>query len=250
MDKAIFARTAHIQSRCAQLKKMKNLILIIIFIISSNAIYSQEFKAGVIMPDKEIKLCCVYIPNSGLKIYDNPNGKPQGQIFLGKADNNNEFYTAIIEKNGLEKELEYSNLEMVGYEIMALVFVDSKFGFVKLNNGSWISSEELKSKNLRLISWMAYAIEKNTEWYANKPGLNLRKGPSTEFEKIIILKGDLFGIKLTAERKGKWSKVKVTEYRKHPCSGEDNLIIKTYSGWIKLISEEETLSVWNYGKGC
>ncbi len=229
---------------------MKNLPLIVLFIISSNAIFSQEFKAGLIMPNEDFKLCCVYIPNSGLKIYDKPNGKIQGQINLGKADNNDEFYTAIIEKNGVERELEYQNLEMVGYEIMALVFIDLKSDFVKLNDGYWISSEELKSKNLRLISWMDYAIDKDTEWYANKPGLNLRKGPSTDFEKITTLKGDLFGIKLTTEKKGKWSKVKVTKYRKHPCSGENNLIIKTYSGWIKLISEEETLNVWNYGKGC
>ncbi|WP_108870013.1 SH3 domain-containing protein [Aquimarina aquimarini] len=229
---------------------MKNLLLTIFIIINSNAIYSQEFKAGLIIPNKKFKLCCIYIPNSGLKIYDRPNGKTQGKIYLGKADNNNEFYTALIEKNGIKKNLEYPNLEMVGYEIMALVFINSKFGFVKLNNGYWISSKELKSKNLRLVSWMNYAIEKNTEWYANKPGLNLRKGPSTNFKKITTLKGDLFGITLTAEKKGKWSKVKVTEYRKHPCSGEDNLIIKTYSGWVKLISEEETLNVWNYGKGC
>ncbi|WP_139254251.1 hypothetical protein [Cellulophaga fucicola] len=61
---------------------------------------------------------------------------------------------------------------------MALIFVDSVSEFVKLKNGFWISTKELKSKNLRLISWMDYAIEKNTEWYANKNGLNLREGPS------------------------------------------------------------------------
>lgn len=227
-----------------------NRILIILFIISSNVIQSQEPEAGLIMPNKKFRLCCVYIPSSGLKIYDKPNGKVQGQIRLGKADNNNEFYKAIIEKNGLKKELKHSNLEMVGYEIMALIFLESKSGFVKLNNGYWVNSEELKSKNLRLISWMDYAIEKNTEWYADDLGLNLRKGPSTNFKKIITLKGNLFGIKLTKEKKGKWNKVKVTKYRKHPCSGKEDIIIKKYTGWIKVISEEKTLNIWNYAKGC
>ncbi|MCL5244927.1 hypothetical protein M4I21_03855 [Cellulophaga sp. 20_2_10] len=229
---------------------MKNILVILLFTISSNTIYSQEFKAGVLMPSKEFKLCCVYIPDSGIKIYDKPNGKIQGHIYLGEADHNKEFYTAFIKKNGVEKKLEYPNLEMVGYETMALVFVDSVSEFVKLKNGLWINFKELKSKNLRPISWMNYAIEKNTEWYATKEGLNLRKGPSTNYAKIVTLKGDLFGIKLTTEKKGKWNKVKVTKYRKHPCSGEDNLVITTYTGWIKLISENETLNVWNYEKGC
>lgn len=214
------------------------------------AISSQEFTAGLIMPNKEFKLCCIYIPNSGLKIYDQPNGNPQGNIYLDKSDNNNEFYSAHIEKNGLKKNLESTNLEMVGYEIVALVFVDSKSGFVKLNNGYWLSVEELKFKNLKLTSWVDYVVEKNTEWYANEPGLNLREGPSADQNKIVTLKGDVFGITLTTEKKGKWCKVKVKKYRKNPCSDGDNLILKTYSGWIKLISEEETPNVWSYSKGC
>lgn len=214
------------------------------------AIFFQKFTAGLIKPNKEFKLCCIYIPNSGLKIYDQPNGNPQGKIYLDKSDNNKEFYSAHIEKNGFGENLESTNFEMVGYEIMALVFVDSKSEFVKLNNGYWLSVEELKSKNLKLTSWMDYVVEKNTEWYANEPGLNLREGPSADQNKIVTLKGDVFGITLTTEKKGKWCKVKVKKYRKNPCSGEDNLILKTYTGWIKFISEEETPNVWNYSKGC
>ncbi|PIE84857.1 hypothetical protein CSA08_05020 [Candidatus Gracilibacteria bacterium] len=98
--------------------------------------------------------------------------------------------------------------------------------------------------------WADYAIDKNTEWYANDFGLNLRECNSIKCKKIITLRGDLYGIKLTNKRKGKWCKVKVTKYRKHPCTGESNIVIKTYTGWIKLISEEGTLNVWNYSKGC
>ncbi|WP_291871300.1 hypothetical protein [Maribacter sp.] len=229
---------------------MKNLFFTLFFISTSITVYSQKFRAGLVMPTKEFKLCCVYIPDSGLVIYNQPNGNPQGEICLGKPNGSNEFYTASIKKQNSKQILVQENFEMVGYEVMALIVIDSKSGYVKLKNGYWISIEELKSKNLKLTSWMDYAIEKNTEWYANKPGLNLRTGPSIAYNKIVTLKGDLFGINLTTERKGKWCKVNVTQYRKHPCSGEDNLIIKTYSGWVKLISEEETLNVWHYGKGC
>ena len=229
-------------------QKMKNLIITLFFI--SISVYSQEFKAGLIMPTKEFNLCCVYIPETGLKIYDQPNGNPQGEICLGKPDGSNEYYNAVIKKQNSEQSLEQENFEMVGYEVIALIFMDSKSGYLKLKNGYWVNAEELKSKHLKPTSWMDYAIEQNTQWYANESGLNLRTRPSTQHHKIVTLKGDLFGIKLTTERKGKWCKVKVTQYQKHPCSGEDNLIIKTYSGWVKLISEEETLNVWNYSKGC
>lgn len=239
----------HTLDNCPK-KKMKKTILTILFIINHFFIHSQELKVGLIIPNEDFKSCCIYVPSSGLNIFDEPNGKPKGKIYLGEADGNNEYYKAYIEIDGVEKKLKSSNLEMIGYEVMALVFVDSKHGFLKLRNQYWVNLEELKSKKLKLTSWMDYAIKKNTEWYANQPGLNLREGPSTDFKKIITIKGNLFGITLTTEKKGKWIKVTVKEYRKHPCSGEDNLIIKTYSGWVKLISEEETLNVWNYGKGC
>lgn len=96
---------------------------------------------------------------------------------------------------------------------------------------------------------MQYTIEKDTEWYANEPGLNLRTGPSTNFEITATLKGDLWGISPTKETKGNWCKVTATHYREHPCLGGDNLVIETLTGWIKLISDEQTPNVWNNGKG-
>ncbi|WP_282050731.1 hypothetical protein [Maribacter aquivivus] len=82
---------------------MKKILFVLLFIISFYASYSQEFKTGLIMPNNEFKLCCIYIPGSGLKIYDKPNGDIQGKIYLSEADDNNEFYTAFIEKTGLKQ---------------------------------------------------------------------------------------------------------------------------------------------------
>ena len=97
---------------------------------------------------------------------------------------------------------------------------------------------------------MDYTIDKDTEWYANDPGLNLRESPTTNSKILATLKGDLWGISTTKETKGNWCKVKVTHYREHPCSGNDNLVIETIIGWVKLISDEQMPNVWNYGKGC
>ena len=225
-------------------------IFIFTTLLVSSFLKSQEITSGLIMPDTGFNVCCVCLPSAGLKIYEEPNGNPIGDLTLGSADNNKEVYSLFINVAGIQKELASTNLQMIGYEIMAMIFKDSKDNFVQLNNGYWLYIPEIKAGNLKLTSWMHYLIEKETNWYANKPGLNLREGPSTKFKVIATMKGDLWAIKPTKITKGKWCKVAVIQYRKHPCSGEDNLVIKKLIGWTKLISEEQTPNVWNYAKGC
>jgi len=209
--------------------------------------FGQELTKGLIMPNPtgSLKLCCLYIPTSGLAAYDQPNGRQIAKI-------SGEGYEAFIEKNEELTEFGYSNFHMVGYEVMAMVYTDNRNGFVRINNGYWLNIDELESKGLVLTNWMDYLINKEDVlgWYANDPGLNLRTEPSVESNILIILKGDLFQITPTHETKGLWCKVKVTEFKKHPCSGDEDLIIRTLTGWIKLVSDEQTPNVWNYAKGC
>ena len=228
---------------------MRQLFTILTFIASGH-LNAQGITNGLIMPDEGFNICCYYIPSSGLKVYEQPNGKAVGELTLGTADKNNEVYDASIQLKDRKINFGYPNMEMVGYEIMAMTFKDAQSNFVKLQNGYWLDINEITSKKLKLTSWMEYIINKDTEWYANDPGLNLREYPSADSKILATLKGDLWGIKPSNEIKGNWCKVSVTHYRIHPCSGEDNLIIKTFTGWIKLISDEETPNVWHYGKGC
>ncbi len=209
--------------------------------------FGQELTKGLIMPNpiSSLKLCCLYIPTAGLAAYDQPNGRQIAKI-------SGEGYDAFIEKNEELTEFGYSNFHMVGYEVMAMVYTDNRNGFVRINNGYWLNIYELESKGLVLTNWMDYLINKEDGlgWYANDPGLNLRTEPSVESNILILLKGDLFQITPTHETKGLWCKVKVTEFKKHPCSGDEDLIIRTLTGWIKLVSDEQTPNVWNYAKGC
>ena len=226
------------------------IVLAILTFISSGLLTAQDITNGLVMPDDGFNVCCYFIPISGLKIYEQPNEHAVGELSLGTPDNNDEIYSASIEINNEKKSFGYPNFQMVGYEVMAMIFKDGQSNFVQLQNGYWLDIDELTSKKLNLTSWMEYIIEKDTEWYANNPGLYLREKPSTKSKILATLKGDLWGISTTDETKGNWCKVTVTNYRKHPCSGEDNLIISTYAGWVKLISDEQTPNVWNYGKGC
>ncbi|MCE7995171.1 MAG: SH3 domain-containing protein [Roseivirga sp.] len=232
---------------------MKHLFVVLLSTLSLS-LFGQELTNGLIMPNPNgpFKSCCVYIPASGLTAYDVPNGKQIAQLQQGTSDHNGEVYKALIKIGEDLTELDYSNLYMVGYEIMALVYVDKRGDFVKINNGYWLSIKELQSKGLMLTTWMDYLINKEDVlgWYANKPGLNLRTGASTNSDIIATLKGDLWEITPTSETKGLWCKVTVKEYTKHPCSGQDYLIKRTLTGWVKLLSENQTPNVWNYGKGC
>lgn len=123
---------------------------------------------------------------------------------------------------------------------------------VQAYNGYWLSVKELQSKGLMLTTWMDYLVKtKNVlGWYANDPGLNLRAEPTTNARILATLKGNLWEITPTNETEGLWCKVVVKQYRKHPCSGESDLVIQTLTGWVKLLSDEQTPNVWNYGKGC
>ena len=123
-------------------------------------------------------------------------------------------------------------------------------GFVLVDDKYWIEIEDLKANGLKLVTWLQFAKEKGSGWYAKDPGLNLRKGASTQHEIIATLKGDLFDIKPLQETEGLWCKVEVTEYRAHPCSGGKDLIIRVLVGWVKLISDDLTLNVYNYSRGC
>lgn len=230
---------------------MKHLLFTFTFLVVQ-LVNAQEIVNGVIMPTEEFEGCCVYIPNSGLTVYEKANGPEIGRLVLGEQDNNREVYSAFLEVNGERIKFAYPNLHMVGYEVMAMVYVDNKGEFVKTNNGYWLKTEELRSKGLILTSWMDYLINKEDVlgWYANDPGLNLRTEPSVKSEILATLKGNLWEITPTKETSGLWCKVFVKEYRKHPCSGEEDLVIRTLEGWVKLLSDEQTPNVWNYGKGC
>jgi len=234
---------------------MKYFILFLLSILPSAVVgQGQELKKGLIMPkpgESSIS-CCTYIPSSGLTVYNEPNGEPLGKLEPRTFDGSEEVYGAYLKVGQDSTILDYTNFHMIGYEVTALLYVDKQGAFVKTHDGYWLSVEELESKELILTTWMDYLIKKGDVlgWYANEPGLNLRAGPSTENTVLATLKGDLWEITLTEEVNGLWCKVTVKQYREHPCSGGEDLVVQTLTGWVKLLADEQTPNVWNYSKGC
>ena len=214
--------------------------------------HAQTITSGVILPKNEstFNTCCVYVPSTGINLYDNPKGK-----VIGKIEPNSITEKVHLALNGQSKPLADQYLEVVKDDIKALKYVEQKSDFVKIYNGYWISLSELNEKGLRIVNRMQYLIEKSPEvlgYYATGSGLNLRKSPSTQSEIIMILKGDLLEIKLTEETNGLWCKVIVTKYSDHPCTSKgnfDEIKLKSFTGWIKLLSDNHTPNV-TYYKGC
>lgn len=238
------------------MKLILHLCCILIFGFSPQ---TQTITKGLIMPkdDGSFGSCCIYIPTSGISVYHKPNGNVLGKIVQDtERDSNGEFHRIFLELDGQLELIKYPNLHMVGYEVMALVYVQHNSTFVKLNNGYWIKVSELEEKGLEIVDWMQYLIDKSDDvlgYYANNPGLNLRKSPTIQSDIIVTLKGDLWEIKLTEEVKALWCKVIVSEYSEHPCTSKGNfdaIKLRTFTGWIKLLSDDLTPNVSYYAKGC
>ena len=221
--------------------------------------FSQDAEVGLIFPDSsnEFSTCCIYVPNNGFSLYNQPLGEIVGHIKRGELDQNDEAYKLyMVKPQGGKEEIAYVDLKMVGYETFALPFSDKKDGFVKVLDRYWIDEQEIRSSSLEAINYREFLIRQTDlglSYYANPPGLNLRKGPSTKYEIIKTLKGDIFQISPTKACEGLWCEVKVIEYKAHPCvtaQGEDENIMNRYEGWVKLLDDDGTPNVWYYAKGC
>jgi len=199
---------------------------------------SQSLSKGIIIPKKgsTYNACCIYVPKSGLTLYNKPKGDKIGAI--------------------LSDNIEPTYLHEMTREMSALIYKEQKGEFVKIKDNGWLSIAELNKHGLVPVNWMQYLIDNSSNvlgYYANNPGLNLRKSPSIQSEVILTLKGDLLEIKLMGETKGLWCKVNVTAYSEHPCASKGNFADikqKTMTGWIKLLSDDLTPNVSYYPKGC
>tara|TARA_B110000305_G_C19458463_1_gene652522 strand:- start:2116 stop:2829 length:714 start_codon:yes stop_codon:yes gene_type:complete len=237
---------------------MKFKFFFCVFLILSQTFQGQTITKGLIIPKdaNSLDYCCVYIPTSGINIYNKPNGTVLGKIGQdSKRDSTSKSYEIFLNQDGQLEPIDHLNLEEVRYNVMALVYVEQNSNFVKIKNGCWIEVSELNDKGLKIVNWMQYLIDKSPNvigYYARDPGLDLRKTPSEQSELILILKGDLLEIKLTQETKGLWCKVIVTKYSDHPCTSKgnfDEIKLETFTGWIELLSDDQTPNV-SYYKSC
>ncbi|MBS0027647.1 SH3 domain-containing protein [Chitinophaga sp. 22321] len=242
---------------------MKKAIAILLFLIPI-AVFGQAFKRGIIIPaidslQNSAKYCCILSPEQGFSVYDKPAGKVIGTLKRsGNPKKDDQVPYKIYLVSGDRKE-KVDNYREIGYELYAINYTDSVGGFVKVLDtlkSYWLSVAEIKRQGFKTVCWLDHLMKQSGNelgYYANEPGLRLRKAPDLNSEVIGSVRGDLFEIKLTGEIEGQWGKVKITKYKEHPCntslSEKENIAYKT-EGWLKVIDDNGEPNLWSYIRGC
>lgn len=242
---------------------MKKLICSFILFIPI-LLFAQTAKRGIIVPAVDSlkysdNYCCVLSPPQGFSVYDSPKGKVIGTLKrVGDKKKDDQFAYKIYLVSGGTK-LAVDNYREVGYEIFAINYTEAKEGFVKVLNEEksyWLNVSEIEKQGFKTVAWLDHLIAEsktNLGYYANEPGLRLRKAPNVTSEILKSINGDLFEIKLTNQTNGQWCKVKVKKYKEHPCNSDldekDNLEYEL-EGWLKVIDDDGELNIWSYTRGC
>ena len=234
------------------LKRLWPTLFLILFLCYSSI--AQQLTRGLLMPGEGGKMvsCCLLLPKEPLSVYGEPGGKKIGELVPEFNELDKAIYQASFIVGEQTEKVEWKDQQMVGYETMAMVYLDHQNGFLQLTSGHWLAESEVSEKGLVVTTWMDYVVnaEDVLGWYANDPGLNLRSEPSVSGEKIVTLSGDLWEIEPTGEVQGLWCKVTAKLYEVHPCDGGEAKVLRTLTGWVKILSDEQTLNVWEYTKGC
>lgn len=221
--------------------------------------------AGLILPVVDSlrdsnAYCCVVTPESGFIVYDKPNGKAIGTVKreIDESDNQSPYVLYLISGTNKEK-IETEAFKEIGYDLFAINYSETTDGYVRVFDSSknyWLKVAEINQKGFKAIDWMEHLLKERDlvlGYYANEPGLKLRKEPNSNSEVISTIRGNLFEIKLSEKVSGQWCKVIITKYKEHPCEtelkeSENKVDIK--EGWLKIIDDNGEPNIWNYSKGC
>lgn len=221
--------------------------------------------AGLILPKVDSlrhaeNYCCILSPQEGFTVYDSPNGKSIGTLKreINTYDDQSP-YKIYIFSDTTKHLVDAASYREIGYDLFAINYTAMVDGYVHIlesNKHIWLKIDELEKKGFMPIDWMTYLLQERNVvmgYYANKPGLQLRKEPKSTSELIRTISGDLFEIKLTKHVSGPWHKVLITKHKEHPCQTDlnerENTMYKT-EGWIKIVDDDGEPTIWSYLKGC
>lgn len=221
--------------------------------------------AGIIVPVVDSLLssktyCCVVTPESGFTVYDKPNGKAIGTVKreISEEDDQSPYKLYFI-SGTIKTKIDSEEYKEINYDIYAINYSDTAEGYVRVfdnRKNYWLKVAEINQKGFKTVGWTEHLLKERHNvlgYYANEPGLKLRKEPNSNSDVIRNIRGDLFEIKLTEKISGQWCKVIITQYQEHPCETElkeQENKVDTTEGWLKIIDDNGEPNIWHYTKGC
>lgn len=228
--------------------------------------FSQGFRSGLILPIADSlrysdKYCCILSPEKGFQTYDRPNGQVTGILKrVGDARKDDQVpYKIYFVSGSTNKMIDEKCYREIASELSAFTYTDIVDGYLKIGDPSgyyWLKLAEIRQQGFKAVSWMDFLVTHSGSvlgYYANEPGLRVRKEPDANSEVIGSVRGELFEIKLTGETSGQWAKVRIKKYKDHPCNTspdeKDNLEYIS-EGWLKVLNDTGVPNIWHYTRGC
>lgn len=228
------------------------------------AVAENKFRSeGVYFPRKDLDLYVLsgtekYVKSGYLIGYSEYDQEDFDQVKKGQL--------CVKNTSKGSKKISEADFAELSYEGKYLIYYEIRNGFIKIlkrtdsanpgkdpydqKNGFYLKISDLNQTEFKPRGWMEILQDQTLLFNAVKEGLNLRKGPNAETEKIMKMTGENFTIVPSGKTKGQWMSVKVQKRKGNFCEDDSGAILKEYQGWIKAVDDSGKPNVWFFSRGC
>ncbi len=199
----------------------------------------------------------ILFPEQGItNLYDKPNGQkvatvninlykekfsPAGLTARQVKYHTNIFGTLLIRRNNSVAKINIHPKDMIkvksNYYVIKVFQVKDNYLRIlpaSMKHQAWVSIVDLAKQGFQYSSWRDYILthQSNNFIPSGRTALNVRKSSDAKSNKVILVKGKRFKIKLTGQTNGPWMKVAVSQLSKN-C----RKIVEKWHGWIKTLDD-------------
>ncbi|VAW80841.1 hypothetical protein MNBD_GAMMA12-2408 [hydrothermal vent metagenome] len=199
----------------------------------------------------------ILFPEQGItNLYDKPNGQKVAAININLYKEKfmpaglttrqikyyrNIFGTLLIHRNNSVSKINIHPQDMIkvksNYYVIKVYQVKDNYLQIlpsSMKHKAWVSIKDLAKQGFQYSSWRDYILNHQSKSFtpSGKIALNVRLHSNAQSDKVTLVKGKRFKIKLTGQTNGAWMKVAVSQLSKN-C----RKTIEKWQGWIKTLDD-------------
>ncbi len=204
---------------------------------------------GVLLPPDGLRAPHINFPMAEMDLY----ASPSQQVKAGKIFRLNSL-NLVFEASAAAARIRVSSKDLVEWAPMAfgLRYFREENGFVMVlmhttGKGLWLSKRDLDYIRYKATGWMEM-FRKEPLVLVNQVdvGVNLRKEADASSLRILLVKGNHYGILLGEQTEGLWAQARVLRYPAKPCRqpSANGPAVEEWSGWIKILDDAGYPNVW------